>query len=216
MNAPAWLPVILAVVMLAIAAYSLWRIAVARVLGLTVDIAHDVVLFLLAAAVSGMLVRWMNVLRPGVWAVVIGAAGLGIAIRALLRSRRPAAQDSGAGPVRVALAAAGACGVGVYMLLAGVAPSAINGSTAGSYTMAGMPGMDKDTTITFPALGIALSVVLVGYAVVALDRIGASPAPAPRAQVEAPAAQGFAPVSVALCEIAIVVTMAYAILAKLV
>ncbi|HWG26295.1 hypothetical protein [Actinospica sp.] len=215
MNVPAWLPVILAVVMLAIAAFSLWRMAMARALGLPVDYARDAVVFLLALAVSGMLVRWMHVLSPGIWALLIGAAGIGFAVRAALLSRRPEPGQSGAGTgagtgaVRVALVAAGGCGIAVYMLLAGVAPSTINGSTAGYYAMAGMSDMYKDTTIAFPALGVALAVVLVGYAVAALDGITASAA-------RGPSEGALAARSIAVCEIAIVVTMAFAILAKLV
>jgi hypothetical protein len=200
MNAPAWLPVILAAAMLAIAAYSLWRIAMARVLGpssANPDFAHDAVVFLLALATAGMLVRWMHVLNPGIWALLLGVAGIWLAFRA-------------------AIAAVAGCAIAVYMLLAGVAPSTINGSTAGYYTMAGMSDMYKDTTITFPALGIILSVVLLGYAVTALDRLTPSQSSAESTPGAASAAQALAPRALVLCEVAIVVTMAYAILAKLV
>ena len=203
MNAPAWLPVILAAAMLAVAAYSLWRIAMARVLGSTADLARDAVVLLLALATAGMLVRWMHLLNPGVWAVLLGIAALWFAIRS-------------------ALALAIGCAIAVYMLLAGVAPSTINGSTAGYYTMAGMSDMYKDTTITFPALGIVLSVVLLGYAVVALDRLSPSqPESQSQDSVErtsggATAARIVTPRVLVLCEVAIVLTMAYAILAKLV
>jgi hypothetical protein len=208
MNAPSWLPAILAALMLIIAAYTLWRLAMARALDLPSDPAHDAVVLLLSVATGGMLVSWMHVLRPGIWALLLGAAGIGFAVRAI-QLTRPSAPSTAAGPgsTRVALVATGGCAVAVYMLLAGVAPTTIQGSTAGYYTMAGMSDMYKDTTITFPALGVALCVVLAGYAVFALDRITA-PTQSP--------ARTFAPRSVALCEIAIMVTMAYAILAKLV
>ena len=215
MNAPGWLPPILATLMLAVAAYSLWRLAMARVLGLTADLAHDAVVFLLSVATAGMLVSWMNVLRPGIWALLLGAVGLGFAAQAV-RQSRTAPTDSATGSARVALVASGGCAVAVYMLLAGVAPSTIKGSTAGYYTMAGMPDMYKDTTITVPALGVALCIVLVGYAVIALDRITALPEPAERTSTGVARTRAFAPRSVTVCEIAIVVTMAYAILAKLV
>jgi hypothetical protein len=170
-----------------------------------VDYARDAVVFLLALAMSGMLVRWMHVLSPGIWALLIGAAGIGFAVRAALLGRRPEPGQSGGS----ALVAAGGCGVAVYMLLAGVAPSTMNGSTAGYYTMAGMPDMYKDTTIAFPALGVALAVVLVGYAVTALDGLSAKAA-------RGPSDGALAARAIAGCEIAIVVTMAFAILAKLV
>ena len=215
MNAPGWLPPILAAVMLLVAAYSLWRLAMARILGLTADLAHDAVVFLLSVATAGMLVSWMNVLRPGIWALLLGAVGVGFAAHAV-RQRRSAPKGATAGSARVSLFAAGGCAVAVYMLLAGVAPSTIKGSTAGYYTMAGMSDMYKDTTITFPALGVALCIVLLGYAVIALDRITALPETAERASTGVAGTRAFAPRSVTACEIAIVVTMAYAILAKLV
>jgi hypothetical protein len=200
LNAPAWLPVILAAVMLAVAAFSLWRIAMARVLGpssANPDFAPDAVVLLLALATAGMLVRWMHLLNPGIWALLLCAAGVWLAFRS-------------------AVAAVAGCAIAVYMLLAGVAPSTINGSTAGSYTMAGMSDMYKDTTITFPALGIVLSVVLLGYAVTALDRLTPTRRPAESTPGATSAAQALAPRALVLCEVAIVVTMAYAILAKLV
>lgn len=215
MNAPAWLPVILAALMLVIAAYSLWRIAMSRVLGVPADLAHDAVVFLLALATAGMLVRWMHVLRPGIWAVLLGAAGAGYALRAASPGRRRGDARVG-GSMRLALATTAGCTIGVYMLLAGVAPSTINGSTAGAYTMAGMPGMTLDTTITFPALGIVLAAVLLGYGVAALDRLSLSPDPVQGASGDASPARVFGPRTLALCEVVIVVTMAYAILAKLV
>jgi len=215
MNAPAWLPVILAAVMLAIAAYSLWRIAMARVLGTPTDFAHDTVVFLLSLATAGMLVRWMHLLNPGIWAVLLGAAGTYLAVRAAAPTRRPEDVRTGSGSTRTALAAVAGCAIAVYMLLAGVAPSTLNGSTAGYYTMAGMTDMYKDTTITFPALGIGVSVLLLGYAVAALDRLS-PPRDSARGQSGTSTAGILAPRALALCEVAIVVTMAYAILAKLV
>jgi hypothetical protein len=142
MNAPAWLPVILAAVMLVIAACSLWRIVMARILGTPSGPVHDLAFLLLAFAAAGMLVRWMHVLRPGIWALILAAA----------------------------------------------------------------------------ALGIALAVVLLGYAVAALDRLPRSPH---SDSVEAAAGgasvvRAFAPRTLALCEVAIEVTMADPILAKLV
>lgn len=193
MNAPAWLPAILAALMLVIAAYTLWRIAMSRVLDTPSDLPRDIAIALLALATAGMLVHWMNLLRPGIWAVLLAIVGV------WLTSRR-------------ALAMAAGCGIAVYMLLAGVAPSTMSGSTAGYYTMAGMPDMYKDTTITYPALGIVLSVVLLGYAVFTLDRLS----PARNAGETTSSTAVLAPRVLVLCEVAIVVTMAYAILAKLV
>lgn len=223
MNAPAWLPPILAVLMLFVTAYCLWRIAVARLLETSTDYAEDAAVALLALATAGMLVHWMHVLTPGIWAALLAVAA---AATLFAGTRRP--RGSGHVPITVV-----GCAIGIYMLLAGVAPSTISGSTAGYYTMAGMTDMYKDTTITFPAVGIVLAVVLAGYAVIALD--GTSrPAGAAEQSGTADSAgiadiadiadhgdpsaarPALAPRSVAVCQVALAVVMAYAILAKLV
>lgn len=216
MNAPVWLPAVLAALMLVIAAYSLWRIALARVLDAPVDLAHDAVTLLLAIATAGMLVRWMHVLSPGIWALLLGLAGAGTALRAARPNRDRGGKRTGPSSPRAAVAAAAGCAVAVYMLLAGVAPSTISGSTAGYYTMAGMPDMYKDTTITFPALGIVFALILLGYAIAVLDRLSPPPRPTEAGTGDSSVAVALAPRTLALCEVAIVVTMAYAILAKLV
>lgn len=234
MNAPTWLPAILAVVMLAISGYCVWRLAIARFLGMDTDYLHDAVLALLGLALAGMLVHWMRLFHPGTWAVVLAAAGIVALIQAAAHIRRAERPQQNRAVVRTAVVGAGGCAVAVYMLLAGVAPSAIKGSTAGQYTMAGMPGMYVDTTITYPALGLVFVVVLAGYAVTAVDRSSAPavaaadridqprPVPAPRAPAmratvpQTPAPRMLAPRSVVVCQVAIAVTMAYAILAKLV
>lgn len=112
---------------------------------------------------------------------------------------------------RRARAAAHACGsaVLVYAFLAGVAPSTMKGSTAGSYVMAGMPGMIVDATVAFPALGLVCVAALTFYCVSVVA--GLEPAepdarPEPRA--------GFAPRSVEACRV--LIALAYAILSKLV
>ena len=48
MNAPSWLPAILAALMLVIAAFCIWRIAMSRVLETPENIGHDVVVVHLA------------------------------------------------------------------------------------------------------------------------------------------------------------------------
>ena len=210
MNAPAWLPPILAVAMLFITAYCLWRIAVARMLATSTDYANDAAVALLALATAGMLVHWMHVLTPGIWAALLAVAAVTtLAVSALRRGARPAGH---------VLTTAAGCAIGVYMLLAGVAPSTISGSTAGYYTMAGMTDMYKDTTIAFPAVGVVFAVVLAGYAVLALDGTSRPTATAGRPAItdSSVALPVLAPRSVAVCQVALAVVMAYAILAKLV
>lgn len=209
MNAPAWLPPILAVAMLFVTAYCLWRIAVARLLGTSTDYANDAAVALLALATAGMLVHWMHVLTPGTWAALLAvAAATTLAVNALRTRTRPAGH---------VLTTAAGCAIGVYMLLAGVAPSTISGSTAGYYTMAGMTDMYKDTTIAFPAVGIIFAVVLAGYAVIGLDGTSRPAGTAGRPVTDSSAARpALAPRSVVVCQVALAVVMAYAILAKLV
>jgi hypothetical protein len=231
-NAPAWLPPILAVVMLLVTAYCLWRIAVARLLEAGTDYANDAAVALLALATAGMLVHWMHVLTPGIWAALLAVAALATLVVSTPRPRRAESAQASAkqqthaqtqaqtGPTsrpgHVLTTAAG-CGIGIYMLLAGVAPSTISGSTAGYYTMAGMTDMYKDTTITFPAVGIVFAVVLAGYAVIALDGTSRSASTAEPSGADSTAARpALAPRSITVCQVALAVVMAYAILAKLV
>jgi hypothetical protein len=220
MNAPAWLPPILAVMMLAVTAYCLWRIAVARILETRTDYVADAALALLALANAGMLVHWMHALTPGIWATLLAVAALAILTDSALRSRRSEGAQSAQAEATVrprgTLVTVGGCAIGIYMLLAGVAPSTINGSTAGYYTMAGMTDMYRDTTITYPALGIAFAALLAGYAVKALDTTS-RPLTAAEEPAGTPAAHPtLAPRSIAVCQATLAIVMAYAILAKLV
>lgn len=68
--------------------------------------------------------------------------------------------------------------------------------------------MYKDTTITFPALGVVLAVVLavvlLGYAVAALDRLSPSREPVEAAAGGTAVAGALAPRTLALREVAIV------------
>ena len=231
MNAPAWLPPILAVVMLVVTAYCLWRIAVAHLLETSTDYANDAAIALLALATAGMLVHWMHVLTPGIWAALLAVAAVAILAVSTLRPRRvenaqasaqrqAAQQQAQTGPTSRpghVLTTAVGCAIGIYMLLAGVAPSTISGSTAGYYTMAGMTDMYKDTTITFPAVGIVFAVVLAGYAVTALDGTSRSVRVAEPSGADSSAVRpALAPRSITVCQVALAVVMAYAILAKLV
>jgi hypothetical protein len=191
-NAPPWLPNILAVVMLVLAAYSVWRIAIARVENLATDYEADALHALSGLALAGLLVRWMDLLPRGLWTALFIAAAAWFAGRALYSVRDGAEAGTGAGTrdadragaepgtgrfgslppqARRLLAYAAASLIMVYMFVAGVAPSTLSGSTAGEYTMAGMPDMIKDTTISYPTLGLLLTAVMAGYAVVAMDRI---------------------------------------------
>jgi hypothetical protein len=239
-NAPSFLPVVLSLLMLAAAVYSLWRLAVARVLERSVDIEADVLHLAAGLAAAGLISSWARTLPRDLWAGLFAAGAVYFGYRAwqVWDERRTRL---------VPAARAGVCGVLVYAFLAGVAPSTLHGSTAGQYTMAGMPGMIKDQTVALPALGLILVVALAFYAVALVGRLSPEPEAVAQSGAAATAAGGkasgkagggagkaaakakavtgaareeagtlLAPRSVELCQVALVLVLAYAILSKLV
>ncbi|HEV2635253.1 MAG TPA: DUF5134 domain-containing protein [Actinocrinis sp.] len=238
MNAPAWLPAILAAAMIAILAFLVWRMAVSRLVDGTADYESDAFYALAALAMGGMLVTWMHTLPRDVWAAVFAFAAVWFAARLVLARRRPvstpaeaeAEVEIGAGTGFGRLpAAAVTAGVLVYMLLAGVAPTTLSGSTAGQVTMAGMADMIKDVTIDYPAVGLVFVVAAVGYVVVLLDRlslaghgtsstigIDAAPTDDPVDDLEPVVSGPLVPRAAEWCRIVLLVTMAYAMLATMV
>jgi hypothetical protein len=211
-NAPAWLSDLLSILVLGLAFYSLWRLLIARVWGRTVDVETDVLHLLAGIAAAGLISNWARTLPRSVWAVLFVAGGIYFAVRAV-DSRAEAGQRS-----RL-LGGLGCCVVLVYAFTAGVAPSTLHGSTAGQYTMAGMPGMILDQTERFPALGLVFVVGLAFAAVVVVNRAGSMPASKPvpvtgGANDGAPIA--LAPRSVEFCRVLLLLVLAYAILTKLV
>ena len=224
MNAPSFLTAILSTLMILIAGYGAWRLAIARAWGRTTDVETDALHLAAGIAAAGLLASWAHTLPTGVWAALFAAAGLYFAARAVtVRGDR----DLRSGPLGRAVV----CAVLVYCFLAGVGPSTLNGSTAGQYTMAGMPGMILDKTISFPALGLLTVAGLAFYAVAELSRMspetepgsatataGATEAGGAPAGVRVAAATGdfLAPRSVQVCRVALLVVLAYAILSKVV
>jgi hypothetical protein len=230
-NAPSFLPNFLSTLMLVLAVYALWRLAIAPAWGRRTDIEADVLQLAAGLAAAGLLSTWARTLPRHVWAGLFAAGAVYFAARAGqawsdVQRRRPL------------LARAGVCAVLVYMFLAGVAPSTLHGSTAGQYTMAGMPGMIVDQTVDLPALGLILVAGLAFYAVAVLARVGAETEQAGvnvsagvRADTGADAMDGedaedalspggrgtlLAPRSVEACQVALALVLAYAILSKIV
>jgi hypothetical protein len=218
MNAPAWLNNVVMVVMLLIAGLFVWRMLVASGWQRRTDYPRDALYALAAPAVAATQVKWFGNLVPRpAWAAVFAGAAVFFAAR-LVRER-----GAGWGAVRGHLLDAGVGVTLVYMFTAGVAPSAISGSTAGAVVMGGMSDMTRDATERFPTLGLLLVLALVGSAVVLLDRLSVSrpavvvdaylpvnpldrPGPIPM----------LAPWTVDLGRMVLLVVMAYAILGKLV
>ncbi len=116
----------------------------------------------------------------------------------------------------ILLAHTACCAIVVYMFLAGVAPTTINGSTAGQYTMAGMDRMILDKTVTYPTIGLIFVVGLCFYAVGVLNQITPLNAEPAESAETGTGSLMLAPRSVDVCRVLVVLVLAYAILTKLV
>jgi hypothetical protein len=211
-NAPVWLSNLLSILALALACFSLWRLLIVRLWNRTTDYESDVLHLLAGVAAAGLISNWAHTLPHALWTGLFVAAGVYFLARTAL------VWDT-VGERRRLLGAAACCAVLVYMFAAGVAPSTLNGTTAGQYTMAGMPGMILDQTLTYPSVGLIFVVAMAFGAVVLLNRAGSMPAPRPVPAVGGPddgAPVALAPRSVLICRIVLLLVMAYAILSKLV
>jgi hypothetical protein len=222
-NAPTWLTTLVATLMVLVATYSVWRLAVARLWERATDYESDILNLAIGVAGAGLVASWAHTLPRPVWTAVFAVGGVYFAARTCLaRSDRT---------VRGRLLAHTACcAIVVYMFLAGVAPTTINGSTAGQFTMAGEPGMILDQTITFPAIGLIFVVGLCFYAVTVVNRIEPLRVESAAAAELEDLDEGFgsmdgtgggiglmlAPRSVEVCRIVIALVLTYAILTKLV
>lgn len=218
MNAPTWLTDLLVALLLTIMGFFVWRMAAARGLQRRADYRRDALYALAALAVAETQAKWLSTLPRPAWAVLFTLAALFFAALAVRAYRRPGA--AGDSSWRRSALDAGIALVLVYMFTAGVAPSTLSGSTAGMVVMAGMPGMIITHEVRYPTLGLALAVGLLGYAVVALDRLSASRAETNRDGVDPMDRPGPLPLlaqrAARSCELILAVVMAYAIIAHLV
>jgi Domain of unknown function (DUF5134) len=167
---PSWLAGILAVIMIATAAYCASRLIIARTLRRPDERDVDLVHTVMGVAMAGMLVSWLNPLPDGVWAVMFGA-GTGWFGWQAWHGRRGRTAGTGTGtgqsPHRHHVPHLVMCGAMVYMLLAaGAVASATHSGTA----MGGPPAAGR-----FPLLALVLAVFMVGYVMWQADRL---PAPA--------------------------------------
>lgn len=203
MNAPPLLNAALSILLVVVAAFALWRIAMSRAPGVRGDIENDLLVLAAAVAIAGLLENWARTLPRSAWSIVFAAAAVYFAVRALVVRASPRARGR-------MLSHTGGCLVLLYAFTAGVAPSTLKGSTAGQYTMAGMPGMYVDQTITYPALGLLCVLALVLHATTSVARLS------PEAAAVSPSVRLLAPRSSEACRIVVTLTLAYAILGKLV
>jgi hypothetical protein len=203
---------LLSALMIAVACYAVARMFVAGGWRRAVDYETEALHVLAGIAAAGLLSNWARTLPRPVWTVLFLAAGLYL----IVRLARVWADAEARRPLLGSLAC---CAVLVYALTADVTPSTIHGSTAGYYTMAGMPGMIVDQTERFPALGLALVVALAFMAVFVVNRAGSTPRVEAVATVGGPndgAPVPLAPRSVAACRVLLLLVLAFAILGKLV
>ncbi len=168
MTGPSWLAGILAVIMLATAAYCASRLVIARGHRRPDERDVNVVPTVMGVAMAGMLVSWLNPLPDRVWAVMFGAATGWFGWQAW-RARRPGpAPAAGRGaaarsPHRHHLPHLVMCGAMVYMLLAAQAGKPAAGMAKGAAAASGR----------FPLLALVLALFMFGYVMWQADRLPA-------------------------------------------
>jgi Domain of unknown function (DUF5134) len=211
-NAPSWLSTLISLLALAVAGYSLWRLLISRPFNRTTDYESDALHLLGGVAVAGLISQWAHTLPRALWTTLFVLGGVYFLVRAALVWDTP-------GGRRRPLGAAACCAVFLYMFAAGVAPSTLNGSTAGQFTMAGMPGMILDKTVTYPTIGLLFVVGIAFGAVLLVNRAGSMPSARPVPALGGPddgAPLALAPRTALVCRVLLLLVMAYAILSRLV
>ncbi len=178
MGGPAWLADIFAVLMLVVAVYCAIRLVLGPVLRRSVERDIDVVHLVMGVTMAGMLVPSRNPLAGSgwsrLWEVFFTIAVVWFVVRAVLSARQGAGAGMATGHY---LPHAVHSGTMVYMFLALPAASATG-------PMAGMGGMGG-AAARLPTLALVLSLFMMGYAVVVIDRI--TPRPAVDRAAHAPA-----------------------------
>ena len=166
MTGPSWLAGILAVIMIATAAYCATRLVIARAHRRPDERDVDLVHTVMGVAMAGMLVSWLNPLPDGVWAVMFGAGTGWFGWRAW-RGRRVRTHVTGTGqsPHRHHVPHLVMCGAMVYMLLAASAAASASGTGT---AMGGVAAAGR-----FPLLALVLAVFMVGYVMWQADRLPA-------------------------------------------
>jgi hypothetical protein len=166
---PSWLAGILAVSMIATAAYCASRLIIARAHRRKDERDVDLIHTVMGVAMAGMLVSWLNPLPDGVWAVMFGAGTGWFGWRAWRTRRgrqgRTDVSDVDQSAHRHHVPHLVMCGAMVYMLLAAgaVASATHSGAAMGGPAAAGR----------FPLLALVLAVFMVGYVMWQADRLPA-------------------------------------------
>jgi hypothetical protein len=162
MAVPAWIPGVLAALMLAIAAVSAARLAATRPRQRgTVDADIDVAHLLMAIAMAGMLAAGLAIVPGAAWQVIFGLLTTWLAFRV--------GRDAAANGIRALAGGHRAphlvhAAAMLYMFAALTAPAA-GGPGAG-----GMGGPTM-RTLEYPALAFFFALILAGYSVWELDQL---------------------------------------------
>lgn len=206
---PTWLTDLLAALMLVVAAYCAGRPLYARLRHRPTEHDVDVLHVLMGVAMAGMLVSGLSFLNNRIWETLFVIGALWFAARAVLALR---SADAGRAAAGHSVAYVLACGAMLYMYLAPISAASSTGSE-------GMAGMAADSaSARYPLLGLVLTVAMVGYAVLIVDR---TPLTAPESSAGTgptdplphlpPSTHSrlLAPRTANCCHIAMSVTMAY-------
>jgi hypothetical protein len=189
MTIPTWILGIFAAIMLAVAAISIARLALARSglrPGADTDADIDVAHLLMGIAMAGMLLASLQTLPTAAWAVIFGVMTAWFGWCVFRESRTQGARvlaDGHHAPHLVHSAAM------LYMF------AAITGPARGGSGMAG-PGSSAGSatgTLRLPLIALVFALLLAGYAVLDLDRLSG-----PAAHGSPAVRQGYVPGGVAL------------------
>jgi Domain of unknown function (DUF5134) len=159
---PSWLAGILAVLMIATAAYCASRLLIARAHRWATERDVDLVHTVMGVAMAGMLVSWLNPLPDRVWAVTFGGATGWFGWQAWRGRQARSAPGRGRTPHHPVPHLV-MCGAMVYMLVAVRAGRPGPGIAMGGPAAAGR----------FPLLALVLAVFMVGYVMWQADRLPA-------------------------------------------
>jgi Domain of unknown function (DUF5134) len=205
---PIWLADALAATMLVVSAYCAGRPLLAARRGRSTTYSVDLTHTAMGVAMAGMLTAHLVSVTP--WIVVFAAVAGWFTVRGL-------ATIAGAGPR--SLSAGGdlrhvlTCGAMVYMLVATPTVAASAMTVATPAPMAASMSVGGASDVHLPTLALVLAVVMVGVAVMAVDRL---PSPARSAAAAEGAADPraaarplLAPRSLACCQVAMSITMGY-------
>ena len=162
---PAWILDILAALMLAVAAVSAARVAVARPWRHGAVIADtDVAHLLMAVAMAGMLAPGLGIGPDVAWEVIFALLAGWFAVRVLADASSNGVRALAGGHCAPHLVHSGSM---LYMLLAASLPAA---RASGPGGMPGGPGSGT-MALSHPTLAFVFAVVLVGYAIWDLDQL---------------------------------------------